>query len=115
RALLNAPTDIVALIDATGTILDANEAMARRFDRSVDELVGVCAWDLFPPQLAERRKAYVDQVMQSGKPIRFEDERGGIWNDSVIYPVLDTGGKVTKVAVLARDITERRRAEEELR
>jgi PAS domain S-box-containing protein len=115
RALLNAPTDVAALIDTRGIILDANETMARRFRRRVDELIGSCVWDLFPSDMSECRKAHVSKVIQSGKPVRFEDEREGMWNDNVIYPVLDAQGKVTKVAVLARDITERRRAEEELR
>jgi PAS domain S-box-containing protein len=115
RVLLNAPTDVAALIDTGGIILDANETMAHRFRKRVDELIGSCIWDLFPSGVSERRKAHVDKVIQSGMPVRFEDEREGMWNDNVIYPVLDAQGKVTKVAVLARDITERRRAEEELR
>ncbi|MDH4137268.1 MAG: PAS domain-containing protein, partial [Anaerolineae bacterium] len=115
RVLLNAPTDVAALIDTGGIILDANETMARRFRRHVDELIGSCVWDLFPSDVSERRKAHVSKVIQSGKPVRFEDEREGMWNDNVIYPVFDAQGKVKKVAALVRDITERRRAEEELR
>jgi PAS domain S-box-containing protein len=115
RALLNAPTDVAALIDTRGIILDANEAMAERFSRPVDELVGMYGWDLVPPGLAEPRKAYVDQVIRSGEPRRFEDENKGTWFDNVFYPVFDAQGKVTKVALLARDITERKRAEKALR
>jgi PAS domain S-box-containing protein len=115
RALLNAPTDVAALIDTSGIILDANETMAHRFGKRTDELAGSCIWDLFPPDVSERRKAYVDGVIQSGIPVRFEDEREGMWNDSVIYPALDTQGQVTTVAILAHDITERKRAEEALR
>jgi PAS domain S-box-containing protein len=115
RALLNAPTDVAALIDTSGIILDANETMAHRFGKCTDELAGSCIWDLFPPDVSERRRAYVDGVIQSGIPVRFEDEREGMWNDSVIYPVLDTQGQVTTAAILARDITERKQAEEALR
>ena len=115
RALLNAPTDVAALIDSHGVILDANEAMAQRFGRHVDELIGVNGWDLLPPEVAERRKLHFAEVFRSGEPRRFEDERRGTWFDNVVYPVLDAQGKTAKVAVLARDITERKRAEEELR
>jgi PAS domain S-box-containing protein len=115
RVLLNAPTDIAALIDTRGIILDANETMASRFRRRVDELVGSCVWDLFPPEVSEHRKAHINEVIQSDRPVRFEDEREGMWNDNVIYPILDAQGKVRKIAILARDITERKRAEEELR
>ncbi len=112
--LLDAPTDVAALIDNQGVILHANKTMAQRFQTCVDELIGKCVWDLFPSEVTERRKASVDQVVRSGKLLRYEDEREGIWNDNVIYPVLDTQGNVTKVAVLARDITERKRVEVEL-
>jgi PAS domain S-box-containing protein len=115
RALLNAPTDVVGLVDTRGVILDVNETVAQRFGRPVDELIGVYGWDLIPPDLAERRKAYFGQVIQSSEPVRFEDERQGTWFDNVFYPVFDAQGKVTKVAILARDITERKRAERLLR
>jgi PAS domain S-box-containing protein len=115
RALLDAPTDFVFLIDARGTILALNETAVQRFGKPSDELIGLCAYDLFPPAVAERRKAQADKVFRSGTPNRFEDERAGIWFDNVVYPVFDVRGEVTKVAVVARDITERKRAEEALR
>ncbi len=115
RALLNAPTDTVTLLDTNGTVLDTNEAMARRLGKQRAELIGSCVWDLFPAQVAERRRAFVDKVIRSGRPVRFEDERQGTWNDSVVYPLLDDQGNVTRIAVVARDITERKQAEERLR
>ncbi len=115
RVLLNAPTDVAALIDTNGIILDANETMASRFRRRLDELVGSCVWDLFPPEVSEHRRAHINRAIQSNRPVRFEDEREGMWNDNVIYPILDAQRKVRKVAILARDITERKRADEELR
>ena len=115
RALLNAPTDAAALVDTRGIILDVNETMARRFGKPAEELIGVYGWDLIPADLAERRKAYADQVIQSDEPVRFEDERQGTWFDNVIYPVLDAQGKVTKIALLARDITKRKRTEEDIK
>jgi PAS domain S-box-containing protein len=114
RALLNAPTDAAALVDAEGIILDLNQTTADRFGRNVDDLLGSCVWDLFPPDVARRRKAYTDEVFQSGEPVRFEDEREGVWSDNAIYPVLDARGRVTKVATLTRDITGRKWAEERI-
>jgi len=114
RVLFNATVDIIVLLDRQGIIIDANETMAHRFGKQVHELLGTCVWDLFPPDVTERRKAIVEQVFHSGKPIRFEDERHGIWNDNVINPVFDAQGKVVRVATWAHDITERVQAEKAL-
>ena len=114
RALLDAPTDLVTLVDTNGIILSANEAMAQRFGKHKDEFIGVCGWDLLPPGLVKSRKAYFEQVIQSGEPRSFEDERQGMWFDNVFYPAFDAHGKVSKIAVIARDITERKRIEEAL-
>jgi PAS domain S-box-containing protein len=115
RALLNAPSDVVLLADLEGFIVDANATAAKRMGKRLDELIGGCIWDLLPPDLAQSRKAYADQVIQSGRPVRFEDERMGVYFDNVAYPIFDEQGKVTKIAGIARDITERKKAEITLR
>jgi len=114
RAILNTPTDAMGLIDTSGIILDINETMARSLGGSVNELIGLFGWDLIPPELAQSRKAIADKVIQSGKPIRFEDERQGIYFDNVFYPVFDAQGEATKVAVMARDLTDHKLAEKAL-
>ncbi len=115
RALLNAPTDAAALITCEGTLLDFNWTTQQLLGNSRHHLLGRCLWDLLPADVAERRAAYVAEVIALGEPVRFEDEYLGRWDDNVLYPVLDDRGAVTKVAVLSRDITERKRAEEALR
>jgi PAS domain S-box-containing protein len=111
RALLDAPHEVVILLDTEGVILDANEATALGFHKTRDELIGLCIWDLLGPEAATRRKAFADRVIRSGEPIQFEDESEGKWWDSINYPIRDLTGKVSKVAVFARDITERKLAE----
>ena len=55
------------------------------------------------------------EVIRTGKPIRFEDQRSDRYVENAVYPVLDEQGKVAAVAVLAIDRTERKRAEEALK
>jgi hypothetical protein len=50
--------------------------------------------------------------VQSGKAVRFEDERDGWHFESQVYPVFDAAGKVTQLAIYAQDITQRRVAEQ---
>ena len=114
RVLLNATNDPVFSIDHEGVILYANEPAARRVGRSMDTIIGKCIYDFLPQNVAESRKGKIDEVFLSGKPVRFEDERDGIFVHTV-YPVLDVHGKVERVAVFAQEITERKKAEEALR
>ncbi|MCG6919038.1 MAG: PAS domain S-box protein [Deltaproteobacteria bacterium] len=115
RALLNAPNELVMLLDRKGFFLEVNQATARRFNRSVDEIIGLTPSDLLEPEVAERRKGAVDKVIETAKPFQFEDERLGSWWDTIVYPVLDSAGNVARIAVVARDITERKQTEERIR
>ncbi len=114
RALLNASTDAVVLLDNQGMILDVNSTYAQLFHKSADEMQGLCIWNLFSPEVAGQRKANVKRVFESGKPLRMVDERQGIWNDTNIYPVYDSRGEITRVAVFSRDITDQKRTEEHI-
>jgi len=116
RALLNALSDAASLIEPDGTILALNEAAARRLGKSARKLIGTCIFDLFPPEVTERRKSMSDQVVRSGEPVHFEDRRGEIWFSHRVYPIFDPEGKkVVRLAIIARDITGRKQAEEALR
>jgi len=113
RALLNATTDAVMLLDLKGSILDTNRAYAKIFGREIDETIGLCFWDLVPPDLHDLKKI-LDQAIQSGSSIRFEKEFQGIWMDSVLYPILDMQANVSQIAVFSQDITKRKEAEASL-
>jgi PAS domain S-box-containing protein len=115
RALLNTPTDMAALIKADGTIIDANTTVTKRFAMDREELIGTSIWDLLPTDLGARRKAHINRVFRTGEPTRFVDRRETVWADNVVYPIVDAQGNVAQVAILARDITERKRAESKLR
>jgi PAS domain S-box-containing protein len=115
RALLNASNDSALLMEPDGTIVALNETTVRQLGKSVEGLVGTCVFDLFPPDVAEHRKAQNEKVVRSGTPVRYEDQRTGTWFDNSVYPVFDAQGKVVRLAVFARDITQRKQAEETLK
>lgn len=120
RALLNTPLDVSILIDETGKILDVNETMLQRLGISRAQFIGQQILE-FPfdnvkeHQVIQKRKEYVKKVFESGQLVRFEDEREGIWFDNVMNPIIDEGGKVSKVVIRAHDITERKLTEAKLR
>jgi len=111
RGLLNATTDVAFLMDVTGVLLALNDATAKTTGKSADELLGACIYDSLAPQVAQARRAQVDEAIRSHKPVRFEDKRDGRLIDSSIYPILDAQGDVARIAIYGRDITVQRQTE----
>lgn len=115
KALLNAPQNVVAMVDGDFTIFAANEYLSQRFAKSADELIGTSLADYLPDDVAASRRAYAAQVLETGLPVRFEDENSGAWFDNIFYPILDSQGNAVKVAIFATNITESKNAQERLR
>jgi len=111
RALLNAPHDSALLLDPEGIILDINRVGADRLSVNVADIMGTQVYDLLPTDLAEFRKVKLQELIATGEPLRWEDERGGRVFDNNLYPILDDNGGVVSIAVYATDITGRKAAE----
>jgi two-component system cell cycle sensor histidine kinase/response regulator CckA len=115
KALMNATTATAVLVNIEGQILAINETTAGDFGKSVDELIGTALFDYFPADLGVSRKAKHEEVILSGKPLRFVDERVGRIYDNNIYPVFSPEGNVKALAIYARDVTEAKQVEQTLR
>ena len=114
-ALMNATSDTAVLIDLKGNVIAANTIAAERYGMPLDQFIGICAYDLMPPALAESRKLKVNKIIATGKPLRFEDRRGGIVFDSSISPVHNENGEVDQLAIYGKDITQLRKNLEALK
>ena len=111
-ALLNTTTEAALLMDCRGRLLAANDALSRRLGMPSGELVGISLLDLLPPAVGEVRRAKALEAIASVRPVRFEDQ----WEDrcysTAIFPITDEEGKVVRLAVYSRDVTERKHTEE---
>ena len=114
-ALLNAPVDINVVLDLDGVVQLANQNAATRLGITVEELTGKCIWDYYPPVMTDYRKKVMKEVIQSRQAQRLDVHGLAGDYDSLAYPILDDQGEVVKVAIMARDISDRLRAEENLR
>ena len=115
RALLNATTDSAILIDTTSKILAINETAAKLLSKYNVDMMSKSLWDILPPTLAQQRKARIDQVLDTGDPLQFEDDYAGTIFLNFLYPVFDRQGRIQNLAYFNRDITAQRQIEQELR
>jgi PAS domain S-box-containing protein len=111
KAILDATLETIVLIDRQGTVVVSNKTACDRLKTSRKDFIGKCVYDFFPPDVAEKRKKKYEAVFASGKPVSFEDSREGIAFEQCVYPVFGIGNKVEKIAIFARDISERLRLE----
>jgi PAS domain S-box-containing protein len=114
RALLDAITDPVLLLDVSRTIIALNEALARSIGKDPQEIVGTCIDAYLKPEVTVQRKAHTDSVARTGKSVRYDSEREGRYFEHSVYPVFDDKGQVTRIASYARDVTTQRQAQNEL-
>ena len=116
RALLNATTDIALLVNKHGEILALNREFASASGMPAEELIGKSIFELSGREGDSERRERFSEIIRTGKPVRQEDTAtGGKIYDTSAWPVFGADGAVEGVAVFARDITERKHAEEELR
>lgn len=105
EALIRAPTDSMLLLDLDGTVLAVNPIAAKRLRLKVAELVGKNVYDLLTNELAKTRKGKHARVIQTKRPVRFVDQRGGAIFDNNVHPIFDNDGNVIQLAIYAKDIT----------
>jgi len=108
QAFMDAITESALLMDPQGKLLAANRTLTERLGLDPQAAIGSSAYTLIPPEVADRRRAHVEQVLRTGQPLRFEDLRLGRYIENTLYPVFDEQGVVTRLAVLGIDITEHR-------
>lgn len=115
RVLMNSNPEAVFILDIDGKFIAANEKTAQRFGKPVEELIGTNVFSYLTPELAKNRKAKVDEVIRTGKPVRFDDSRNNRFFDNYLHPIFDSKGNVLRISVWVIDFTERKLAVDALR
>jgi PAS domain S-box-containing protein len=122
-AMLDAALDAVITMDSGGRIVGWNDAAERIFGYSADEAVGAdMAVLIVPPALRERHRRGLARYVETEQPTALDRrlELTGLRKDGSEFPIelaitrIDVPGPATFTGYV-RDITDRRRAEDELR
>ncbi len=120
KAFLNNIPDIAWLKDKEQRYIAVNEELGRAFGFKPEDIVGKNDFEICPHHIAEKFRNDTIDVMKSGKQKYFEtkliDSKNNIrWFESIKNPIYDSQSQVIGTVGIARDITERKRIEEELR
>ncbi|MDP4028607.1 MAG: PAS domain S-box protein [Gallionella sp.] len=120
RAILNNLPYMAWLKDTDGRYMKVNKGYAE-YTRLKDnrQIIGKTDFDLWPKALAEKYRADDAEVISSRRQKHVEepslDGDKMHWVETFKTPVIDQGGNVLGTTGFARDITERKHSEEELR
>src|SRR3989338_704566 len=110
----------VVFLDRDFNFIRVNEAYARSCQRDVSEFPGHNHFEFYPSDA----KVIFEEVVKTKKPFQtfthpfvFPDhpEWGVTYWDWTLVPILDTAGEVELLVFSLNDVTERKRAEEQLR
>ncbi|WP_174409275.1 GGDEF domain-containing protein [Desulfovibrio psychrotolerans] len=121
--LLNGIPDPAWIKDAEGRYIVANRALSELTGVPAADIPGRTDADILPPDMARRCMANERAVVQQGVPLRNDEpcEIAGrtAWYEVIRQPLTETDAdgtvRVTGTMGIARDISQRRKAEDEIR
>jgi|GEM_PF-305914 len=119
RALVNALPDMVFLKDVGGRYQYCNPVFERFAGRGEAGIVGHTDEQLFPQAAAQHYRARDLELLKLKQPTIYEEDmvfadgHHGLF-ETIKTPIRDNEGQITGILGVARDITDRKRAEREI-
>jgi PAS domain S-box-containing protein len=114
-ALINTPTEPVLLVATDGTVLDASDEFARRLSLKKNMIIGASMFDIIGEEMSSLRRRRMEEVLDSGNALRFDEKTGDTWYDTIIFPIRNHKKGVHKMAIFSHDVTENRRLQKEIK
>jgi PAS domain S-box-containing protein len=119
RAILDFSPNWIFLKDTEGRYLLVSKEVERVFRVSQEQIIGKTDSEIFPAKLAAEIRANDLKVLREGVTMEFEEiadlEDGRHTSIVHKFPLFDTHGNIYATGGVATDITERKKAEIELR
>lgn len=122
RQMIDANPNIIFIKDEDGRFIEANQAMARIYGISVEDLIGKTAADFVRQEEANRIADEDREVLSSLQSKFIPEERVANlktgethWLQTIKKPLISSNGQIRQILCVATDITERKRGEEKLR
>ncbi|MFC4727647.1 hybrid sensor histidine kinase/response regulator [Coralloluteibacterium thermophilus] len=119
--LLSQSPDAFLAVDDQGALIAWNEAAKRLFGMDLDEALHTPVVRLFPQAHQAWLERLIEDTRRDGKvlhgevPLGVDGDGAPVHGEISVAPVHDEAGRVASVSITARDVTARRRADDELR
>ena len=118
RAVVEDQTELICRFLPDGTYTFVNGAVCRALRQSPEDLVGHSFWDRLPAESHEGIRDYLNSITPDRPVASREHEvvtpgRSVRWQHWTTRGFFDEDGAVTEYQAVGRDITERKRAEDE--
>jgi PAS domain S-box-containing protein len=110
-SVINFSIDPIMMLDMRGDVLNVNDAGASILKSEISEIIGSNIFDLIGDRHGRIDLYSRDNISEINKLIQFESEYNGVYYDVHVNPIYDKRGKVTRLAIMARDIQKRKEAE----
>jgi PAS domain S-box-containing protein len=118
-AIVDSTDDAIVSKDLNGIVTSWNPGAARIFGYTTEEMVGKSITILFPPDRLDEEPAILAKLRSGQRVDHFDTKRvrkdGQVVDVSLtISPVRNAAGEIVGASKIARDVTERKKAEEAL-
>ncbi|MBI5919787.1 MAG: PAS domain S-box protein [Nitrosomonadales bacterium] len=119
-ALVESSNDAIIGKTTDGIITSWNKGAERIYGYTADEVIGKHITMLAPPSHHAEIREFLEQICKGETVVNYESERirkdgGPIQIALTLSPIQDASGTISGISTIARDITERKKAEMELR
>ncbi|HEU4784597.1 MAG TPA: MASE1 domain-containing protein [Ktedonobacterales bacterium] len=117
--LVETQTELICRYRPDGTLTFVNEAYCHYFGATREQLLGRKFFDLLPPDASKRSRLALDRFARNLSTVSDEhtivlpDGTTG-WQHWTEYPIFGPDGAFVEIQATGRDITERKRAEQEV-
>jgi two-component system, sensor histidine kinase and response regulator len=120
ESLINSVSDLIFYKDGQGRYLGCNTAYAALVGRPAHDIVGLTCHDLFPKEMADemRQRDHESMAVLRERSSEFwtvAPDGQRILYDTMVSPLWDENGEPQGLMGIGRNVTERRKAEEQVR